>query len=79
MILKYGSLALILSRFKLIAENLMKQGLSHNYWNETIFQAYVNHNANVIYLQGLPEVSSSRPHHTDESKYALILPGSPLS
>ena len=25
-------------------ENLMKQGLSDNYWNETIFQAYVNHN-----------------------------------
>ena len=59
-------------------ENLMKQGLSDNYWNEYIFQAYVNHQPDVIYLQGLPDVSSSRPHHTDMSKYALILPDSPL-
>ena len=34
-------------------ENLMKQGLSDNYWNETIFQAYVNHKPDVIYLQRL--------------------------
>ncbi len=60
-------------------ENLMKQGLSDNYWNEYIFQAYVNHQPDVIYLKGLPDVSSTRPHHTDVSKYALILPDSPLS
>ncbi|MGZ8236460.1 MAG: hypothetical protein ACXWTY_01130 [Methylobacter sp.] len=42
-------------------ENLMKQGLSDNYWNEYIFQAYMNHKPDVIYLQGLPDVSSSRP------------------
>jgi len=28
----------------------MKQGLSDNYWNETIFQAYVNHKPDIIYL-----------------------------
>lgn len=60
-------------------ENLMKQGLSDNYWNETIFQAYVNHQPDVIYLKGLPNVSSSRPHHTDVPKYASLLPDSPLS
>ena len=60
-------------------ENLMKQGLSDNYWNETIFQAYVNHKPDVIYLKGLPDVSSSRPHHTDVPTHALILPDSPLS
>jgi len=43
-------------------ENLMKQGLSDNYWNETIFQASVNHKPDVIYLKGLPDLSSSRPH-----------------
>jgi hypothetical protein len=59
-------------------ENLMKFGLSDNYWNETIFQASVNQKPDVIYLQGLPDVSSSRPLHADESKYALILPDSPL-
>jgi len=60
-------------------ENLMKQGLSDNYWNEYIFQAYVNHKADVIYLQGLPDVSSSRPHNTDVPKFASLLPDSPLS
>lgn len=60
-------------------ENLMKQGLSDNYWNETIFQAYVNHKPDVIYLQGLPDVSSSRPHNTDVPKFASLLPDSPLS
>jgi hypothetical protein len=60
-------------------ENLMKQGLSDNYWNEYIFQAYVNHKPDVIYLKGLPDVSSTRPHHTDESKFTSLLPDSPLS
>ena len=60
-------------------ENLMKQGLSDNYWNETIFQAYVNHQPDVIYLQGLPDVCSSSPHHTDVPKFASLLPDSPLS
>ena len=60
-------------------ENMMKFGLSNDYWNETIFQAYVNHKPDVIYLKGLPDVSSTRPHQTDVSKYALILPDSPLS
>ena len=60
-------------------ENLMKQGLSEYYWNEYIFQAYVNHKPDVIYLQGLPDVSSSRPHYTDVPKFASILPDSPLS
>jgi hypothetical protein len=52
----------------------MKQGLSDNYWNEYIFQSYVNHKPEVIYLQSLPDVSSSRPHHTDVPKFASILP-----
>jgi len=60
-------------------ENMMKFGLSNNYWNETIFQAYVNHKSDVIYLKGLPDVSSSRPHHTDVPKFASLLPDSPLT
>ena len=60
-------------------ENLMKQGLSDNYWNEYIFQAYVNHQPDVIYLKGLPDVSSSRPNHTDVPKFASLIPDSPLS
>jgi hypothetical protein len=57
----------------------MKQGLSDKDWNETIFQASVNHQPDVIYLKGLPDVSSSRPHHTDVPKFASLLPDSPLS
>ena len=60
-------------------ENLMKQGLSDNDWNETIFQASINHKPDVIYLQGLPDVSSSRPHNTDVPKFASLLPDGPLS
>jgi hypothetical protein len=60
-------------------ENLMKQGLSEYYWNEYIFQAYVNHQPDVIYLQELPDASSTRPHHTDVSKFASLLPDRPLS
>jgi hypothetical protein len=60
-------------------ENLLKYGLSDNYWHEYIFQAYVNYKTDVIYLQGLPDISSSRPHHTDAPNFASLLPDSPLS
>ena len=40
---------------------------------ETIFQSYVNYKPDVIYLQGLPDVSSSKPHHTDVPKFASLL------
>ena len=55
-------------------ENLMKYGLSYNYWNEYIFQAYVNHISNAIYLEGLPDMSSTRPHSTDDPVFQSILP-----
>lgn len=42
--------------------HLMKYGLSPNYWNEYVFEAYVNHQADMILLAGLPDVPSSRPH-----------------
>lgn len=43
-------------------ENLMKYGLSKNYWNEYIFLAYRNHTDNMILLEGFPDVNSSLPH-----------------
>ena len=55
-------------------ENLMKYGLSYNYWNEYIHQSYVNHTESVIFLEGLPDMSSTRPHSTDDPKFASILP-----
>jgi len=55
-------------------ENLMKYGLSNNYWNEYIHQSYVNHTSSVIFLKGLPDISSTRPHKSDNPAYAAILP-----
>jgi hypothetical protein len=43
-------------------EALMKYGLSHNYWNEFVLLAYVNHRHDVILLAGLPDVPESLPH-----------------
>jgi len=41
---------------------LMKYGPKRNYWNEYIFEAYVNHRTEVVFLAGLPDVEETRPH-----------------
>ena len=43
-------------------EQLMKYGLSRNYWNEYVFLAYRNHRHDVIVLDGFPDIPSSLPH-----------------
>ncbi len=43
-------------------EYLMKFGLQPNYWPEYVFESYVNHRPDVIYVRGLPDVPESRPH-----------------
>ena len=40
----------------------MKFGPSQNYWTEFVFEAYVNHRTDVIFLAGLPDIPESRPH-----------------
>ena len=40
----------------------MKYGPTREYWNDFIFEAYVNHRMEAIYLTGLPDVPESRPH-----------------
>ena len=40
----------------------MKYGPTRQYWNDFVFEAYVNHRKDVIYLTGLPDVPESRPH-----------------
>jgi hypothetical protein len=40
----------------------MKYGPTRMYWNDFVFEAYVNHRTEVIYLAGLPHVPGSRPH-----------------
>jgi hypothetical protein len=43
-------------------EQLMKYGLSRNYWNEYVFLSYRNHRHDMIFLEGFPDVPSSLPH-----------------
>jgi hypothetical protein len=47
---------------------LMKRGLAWNYWAEYVFEAYAGHRAEVIFLQGLPDVARSRPHSRVNSR-----------
>lgn len=47
---------------KIAYEFLMKYGLNKNYWNEYIFQGYVNHLNKSIFLAGYPDIPLSMPH-----------------
>jgi hypothetical protein len=43
-------------------ERHMKFGPSRSYWNEYVFEAYTGHDAEAVFLAGLPDVPESRPH-----------------
>lgn len=43
-------------------ERHMKYGPTRRYWNDFVFEGYVNHRPDAIYLAGLPDVPESRPH-----------------
>ncbi len=43
-------------------EKHMKWGPARVYWSEFVFEAYLNHRHDVIYLRGVPDVPESRPH-----------------
>ena len=49
-------------------EHHMKFGPSRDYWTEFVFEAYVNHRSDVIFLKGLPDVPKSRPHSRVNSR-----------
>ncbi len=42
-------------------ERHMKYGPARDYWPEFVFEAYVNYQPGVIFLEGLPDVAESRP------------------
>ena len=48
-------------------QRLMKYGPTRSYWNDYVFEAYVNHSRDVIYLVGLPDIAESRPHSRQNS------------
>jgi hypothetical protein len=43
----------------------MKYGPSLNHWNEFIFQGYLHHQPDAIFLTGLPDVKGSLPHASE--------------
>ena len=43
-------------------ERHMKYGPTRQYWNDFVFEAYLNHRTESIYLAGLPDIPESRPH-----------------
>jgi hypothetical protein len=47
---------------------LMKYGLNRNYWNEYIFEAFVNYDSQMILLAGFPDDPASRPHSDENSE-----------
>ena len=49
-------------------EFLMKFGLNRHYWNEYIFEGYVNHQDDMILLAGFPDIALSRPHSKESSE-----------
>lgn len=49
-------------------EFLMKFGLNRHYWNEYIFEGYVNHQDDMILLAGFPDIPLSRPHSKENSE-----------
>jgi hypothetical protein len=49
-------------------EFLMKYGINRHYWNEYIFEGYVNHTKEMVLLAGFPDDPSSRPHSDENSE-----------
>jgi hypothetical protein len=43
-------------------ERHMKFGPTRNYWNDFVFEGYVNYKAGAVYLAGVPDIPASRPH-----------------
>lgn len=63
-------------------ESFMKYGLSRqqmkyrrasmHYWNEYIFEGYVNHQSDMIILAGYPDIPLSRPHSQESQELREI-------
>lgn len=45
----------------------MKYGPEPRYWTDYILEAYMNHTADVIWLQGVPDRAQTRPHARSET------------
>ncbi len=43
-------------------QSFLKHGRSTNYWNEFIVEAYAGYQLEAIFLRGIPDLASTRPH-----------------
>ena len=49
-------------------EFFMKYGLNRSYWNEYIFEGYVNYSHEMIILAGFPDIPLSKPHSKESQE-----------
>jgi len=50
------------SRLETELQTFLKHGLSTNYWNEFIVEAYAGYRLEAIFLKGIPDLANTRPH-----------------
>jgi hypothetical protein len=50
-------------------ERHMKYGPTRTYWNDFVFEGYVTHRTEAIFLAGLPDVPESRPHSEANNRH----------
>lgn len=50
------------AQWRTIYPLLMKYGVNPRYWPEYVFEGYVNHRDDVVFLTGFPDIEASRPH-----------------
>lgn len=49
-------------------ESFMKYGINKHFWNEYIFEGYVNYEADMIMLAGIPDIPLSLPHSKESQR-----------
>ncbi len=49
-------------------ESFMKNGKNKLFWNEYIFEGFVNYQENVIFLAGFPDIPLSMPHSVESQR-----------
>jgi hypothetical protein len=48
----------------------MKYGPSRSYWNDFVFEGYINYCTEAVFLAGVPDVPESRPHSESYSPHS---------
>jgi hypothetical protein len=54
----------------------MKYRPTREYWNDYVFEVYVNYQMDATYLAGLPDIPNCRPHSEVSDRYGWKAPPS---